>query len=76
MAVYKSPGIYTRDYWFPNKKVTWNTITRCSKISNIFGIEYKSRKIFKVPVGNLSPSKSKKIISGLIRQYIIPIGKI
>lgn len=71
MAVYK-----TKDYWFPNKKVSWNTISRCSKISNIFRIEYEAVKIFKVPVDNLSPSKSKKIIPGLIRQYIIPIGKI
>jgi len=61
MGVYKSPGIYTRDdYWFPSKGPNWNTITRCSKISNIFGIEYEPKKTF----------------NNLIRQYNIPIGKI
>lgn len=77
MGVYKSPGIYTRDdYWFPVKGPNWNTITRCSKISNIFGIEYEPKKTFKVPVGNLSPSKAKKEINNLIKQYAIPVGKI
>lgn len=66
----------SRDYWFPSKFQNWNTITRCSKISKIFGIEYESKKIFKIPVGNLSPSRAKKVITNLIRQYSIDIGKI
>jgi hypothetical protein len=84
MGVYKSPGIYTKevDYWIPVRG--YSSFNRKLKINKIFnlGIDFYDtftsnyRKKFIIPVGNLSPSRAKKEITNLIRQYSNPIVKI
>jgi len=82
MAVYKSPGVYTKDvdYWIPSK--SYNTFTRKYKINKIFNLgrdiyadtftlinnhNSHHRRIFKIPVGG--PTNNTNVINKL-KQYI------
>jgi hypothetical protein len=78
MAVYKSPGVYTRDvdYWIPLK--SYSSFNRKIKINKIFNLEIdlyadlKSfnpnyRKTFIVPVGG---SNNNTNAINKLKQYI------
>lgn len=63
MAVYKSPGVYTREeYWIPVNK-GYSTLMRKHKINNIFNLD---RDVFSDTFTHVK--------SGYKKTYKIPVG--
>jgi hypothetical protein len=85
MAVYKSPGVYTRDvdYWIPANK-GYSTLLRKYKINNIFNLDREVfsdtftlvnrrssyKQTFKIPVGD---KVNKPNLFNTLKKYISTI---
>lgn len=75
MAIYKSPGVFTRDvdYWIPIKQ--YSVFNRKLKINKIFNLDLKlynyKRRTFKIPVGLSNKSKITDIIKDFKSKFKI-----